>query len=287
MPRYLIGDILLKMEYGSIPVKSGENLSLFQYEESWNGEEISCVTEIDDLHLDEWECVSPDNNIYQIYRKETEECLVYHWGNLFNAFAVHPEGFSVTFSKEMLAQPELREDWFFSIISFHRQLLQRKACILHSSYVEYEGKALLFTGPSNVGKSTQASIWEQYGGAQIINGDRTLIREKDGQMFVYGYPCCGTSGICVNKTLPLNMIVVLEQANENRIKELSVMEKMRALVVAMEVYPWDRKEIDWAFAVAKQIVKQVPVIKLYCRPDKGAFDVLKQYWEEIENGKSI
>lgn len=287
LAHYLIGDILVKMEYSDIPVKDGDNLSKFRYDGHWDGEELSLRVEIEELKLDSWKCTSPDNHIYEIYKNGTEDCLVYHWGNLRHAFAVWPEKFAVTFSPKMLKQPELREDWFFSISAFHRQLLQRKACILHASYIEHEGKAVLFTGPSNIGKSTQADLWNRYANAQIVNGDRVLLREKNGQMSAFGYPCCGTSGICINRTLPLSMIVVLAQANENRIEELSVVEKMRALVVAMELYPWEWKEIDWAFTLTEQIVKQVPVMKLYCKPDKGAFDLLKQYWEEKENGKSI
>lgn len=287
MADYLIGDILLNMDYGKMPVKYGKNLNLFRYDGTWNGDIVHFQIKFEDLDLDSQKRIGRNDPIYEIYRYDKEDSLVYHWGNLYHGFAIWPERFSASFSPAMLNQPELREDWFFSVISFHHQLLQRGACVLHASYVNYNGKALLFTGPSNVGKSTQADLWNQYAECEIINGDRALIRERGNGLYVYGYPCCGTSAICKNVTLPLDTIVILEQAERNQLVELPMIDKIRMLTSAIELYPWDLKEIDQAFMVAENIAKNVRVIKLCCLPDKGAFEILKQYLEENNYGSSL
>jgi len=59
------------------------------------------------------------------------------------------------------------------------------------------------------------------------------------------------------------------------------------LTSAIELYPWDLKEIDQAFMIAENIAKKVRVIKLCCLPDKGAFEILKQYLEENNYGSSL
>ena len=61
------------------------------------------------------------------------------------------------------------------------ELFQNRIIHLHSSYIIYHDKAILFTGPSGIGKTTQAELWRDYQGAEIINGDVTLIRKWDGR----------------------------------------------------------------------------------------------------------
>lgn len=42
------------------------------------------------------------------------------------------------------------------------QILNEKSTfILHSSYINFNGKAILFSAPSGAGKSTQADLWEK------------------------------------------------------------------------------------------------------------------------------
>jgi hypothetical protein len=278
--QYLIGDLLIRMDYGGMPVQTGENLRLFRHDTPWEGEEISFTAGFEPFSCDPVERMGGDNGVYEIYARDKEMRLVYHWGNLHHGFAVWPDRFHVSYNPNMHGQPALREDWFFSIIAFHRQLLQREACIIHASYVDVGGQAVLFTGPSNIGKSTQAELWKGFAGAQIINGDRALLRCRNGKWHSFAYPCCGTSGICVNRTLPLRAVVVLQQDHENRVEQLSMSGKIRSLAAAMELYPWSSKELDMAFALAEKIAAQIPVIKLCCRPDAKAVEVLKDYLEE-------
>ena len=280
MERYLIGDLLVHMDYGGMAVEPGANLRLFQYDGPWSGEEVTFSAKFEPLACDPAERFSKDNHVYEIYGRHNEKRLVYHWGNLFHGFAVWPDRFQVSYSPDMRRQPALREDWFFSIIAFHRQLLLREAGILHASYTDVGGRAVLFTGPSNIGKSTQANLWKENAGARIVNGDRVLLRRWDGVWNAFGYPCCGTSGICVNKTLPLAAIVVLEQASENSVLQLSLSQKVRHLVSATELYPWEQREVAMAFSMAERIAGQVPVVKLRCRPDAQAVEILKRYLEE-------
>lgn len=287
MKRYLIGDLLVEMDYSEIPVCEGNNLSHFLHNGEWSGETLRFRTNVEELIGEKDKLLMDDNQVYEVYSRNEEQMLVYHWGNQFHGFTVWPDRFSATFSPKMKDQPALREDWFFSIISFHKQLLKRKACVLHASYIDVQGNALLFTGPSNIGKSTQADLWKKNEGADIINGDRVVIRRKDGIWKAFGYPSCGTSGICQNKTLPLRAIIVLQQATDNHVEELSGAQKVRALVSAMELYAWDQSELDMAFELAQEIIKGVPIIRLCCRPDNEAVTVLKEYLKEEKDDNNI
>ena len=58
-------------------------------------------------------------------------------------------------------------------------LLDAGSIVLHSSFVISGGAALIFSGASGAGKSTQAELWRSTVGASIVNGDRTLITPRD------------------------------------------------------------------------------------------------------------
>lgn len=281
MNQFLIGNILLEIDYAGVPVISEGNLQRFRYDGPWEGERALLKCTCEPLAPYTVTPLIRDNIVYGIYQHHSEPLLIYRWGNQFNAFAVWPDRFSVSLEPVMYHQPALREDWFFSICSFHHQLLIRKSCVLHASYVDIDGEAVLFTGPSGIGKSTQARLWADCSGAEIVNGDRALLRRCGGNWTVFGYPSCGTSGICINRTLPLRAIVVLAQDVENAIDELSPADKIKSLLAATELYPWHRKEFDMALDIATEISAQVPVVRLRCRPDENAVSSLKHYLEGL------
>lgn len=280
MKQFLIGNVLLQIDYAGIPVISEGNLQKFRYDGIWEGETVQLVCSSEPLSRYTEQVLKRDNHVFGIYSYQGKQILIYHWGNLFHGFCVRPDQFTITFDPAMYTQTPIREDWFFSICAFHRQMLNRRACVLHASYVDIGGEAILFTGPSGIGKSTQADLWTRHAGAQIINGDRALLRKINGKWHVFGYPCCGTSGVCINRNLPLRAIVVLSQAQENRVIHFSAAEKIRTLVSATELYPWDPEEIGMAVDISQEIAFEIPVVNLRCRPDRDAVEVLKAFLED-------
>lgn len=275
--QYRIGNLMVQMNCAEVYGKRGTFMDRFRHEGDWTGEilELSSSTE----PLEPWlaEKMMGDNGVYEIHRHEGELLLSYHWGNQYHGFVVRPDRFSVIFSPKMEVQPPIPDDWFFSVCGFHRQLLKRNACILHASYIDAGGKAILFSAPSGTGKSTQAALWERHAGAEIINGDRAVLRKRAGQWHAFGYPCCGSSRISLNRTLPLGAIVILKQGTDNRIEKMSAGQKIRTLASAMEFYPWDQSEMNSVFDLALKISAEVPVVLQICRPDQNAVETLKYY----------
>ena len=94
------------------------------------------------------------------------------------------------------------------------QLLQRGVFTLHSAAVQTRFGAILFCGRSGIGKSTQANLWKEYENALILNGDRCAVGFVDGAANAFGLPFCGTSGICLNFSLPIAAIISLGQARK-------------------------------------------------------------------------
>ena len=158
-----------------------------------------------------------------------------------------------------------------------KELIKRKIIHLHSSYIIYHDKAILFTGPSGIGKTTQAELWRDYQGAEIINGDVTLIRKWDGRYCAFGAPIHGSSPYCENKSAPIEALIVLQQWTENQIEVLNHFEALSHCLP--EIYrpemPEETQNILWE--TIDDFFSEMPVYRLTCRPDRESTDIVKEF----------
>lgn len=161
-------------------------------------------------------------------------------------------------------------------LSPERVLLQNHAFILHASLIDWQGQGILFTGPSGIGKSTQAQLWADLEGAQILNGDRTIIRYVDESFLAYGSPYAGTSGIYRNHSVPIRAIVLLSQSENNHLQPLSPAVAFSKLLPQITALPWDAAFMDSLTQSVLDTVMQIPVYHLACRPNADAVALLKK-----------
>ena len=165
---------------------------------------------------------------------------------------------------------------FLSLFALEKRMLERGALILHSAYMCREGKAVLFSAPSETGKSTQAALWERYRGTRTVNGDRSLlIREKNG-WFAHGWPVCGSSEICYNEVYPVQAIVMLHQAKENSIRPLRGAEAARKLIAQITINMWDARLQMQAMDQIDRLLTEVPVYELGCDISEEAVKCLEE-----------
>lgn len=290
MNEYLIGDTILRYQ-GEFPLAPDEFTDRFLL--PGPGIEVKDTICYESAFFDLERFASfprlARNGMYELYDLVQDRALIYHWATcrfgygflcsaLQSGSTVHC-WFSPNMKK---VQPPLAAVRFFSTAGLHSKFLQLEAPILHASYIDYKGRAILFTAPSQTGKSTQANLWHAYTGAEIINGDRVLLRRRGTEWHAFGYPCCGSSNICINRTLPLAVIVVLAQGPENTVEKMRPAEQVRALFSATERYLWDTAETDLALSLAQQLICQIPVVRLVCRPDQDAVHTLQKFLKSEE-----
>lgn len=281
----MIGDVLLSWDGGGYAMQEGQFMEEFRHEGPWMGEQI--------ILRGKYEPLTPyrdcplllERELFSVYDVAGERLLLYHWSYLRDGYGIWLDRVAqgredvVSIDPAMDTQIPLLPDWFFGVSGLHKALLMKNRPILHSSYIDIGGSAVLFTAPSETGKTTQARLWEQYSGARIINGDRALLGKRNGVWHAYGFPNCGSSDVCINRTLPIRAIVVLEQGSENRVRQLTPMEKLRSLLSGMVLYHWDSGDVEKGLSLAEELIGQVPVVKLICRPDAQAVEVLKKHLE--------
>lgn len=153
-------------------------------------------------------------------------------------------------------------------------LVQNRGFILHASYIDWNGQAVLFTAPSGTGKSTQANLWCKHRGAELINGDRAAVVVKDGKVLACGLPFSGSSGVGKNVTLPLRAIVYLSQAEITSVEKLHGFRSFRRVWEGCSVNIWNREDVTCCTQTVLDVLEHVPVFHLSCMPDEAAVAAL-------------
>jgi hypothetical protein len=162
------------------------------------------------------------------------------------------------------------------ILDMPHQVLRYRGVFLHASYILVDGKAILFTAPKQTGKSTQADLWHQYRGAEIINGDRAAIRLAEGKLLAEGIPFAGSSQYCKNRSLPIKAIVYLGQALKTTIRKLQGYEAFSKIWEGVSVNIWDREDLERVSAVVQKVAAEIPIYHMPCTPDESAVLALEE-----------
>lgn len=163
----------------------------------------------------------------------------------------------------------------FSHIALEELLLHRDRIILHATFLTASLGGILFSGPSGIGKSTQAELWERYEGARQINGDRPILGREGARWIAYGSPYAGSSRCHVNESCPVRAIVTLEQGAENRLIRLTEGQAFHQLFAQTTVNSWNPWFVERACDLVARLAADVPVYHLACTPDRRAVETLK------------
>ena len=176
--------------------------------------------------------------------------------------------------KEKNKYPDSPADYLENIC-IYRQICMKIAdfggALIHSAAVAVDGFGYLFTALSGTGKTTHMNLWldKFKKRAVVVNGDKPIVREKDGEFYVYGTPWCGKEGYNSNIGVPVKGICILKRSAENNIERISEPEAL-AWLMGQTVYPEGREGRIALLAVLEKITANVPVYRLYCNMEPDA-----------------
>lgn len=159
---------------------------------------------------------------------------------------------------------------------FYTHAVQRHIIYLHSSLIDYHGHGLMFLGPSGIGKTTQAELWNKYRDALIINGDVVFVQEAEDAFLGWGTPWHGSSPYCENTSVPVSALIVLKQAEKNSIRELTGFEKVTAVSESVFYPRWLENGMELCLETLDHLLSSLPVYELSCRPDEEAVRLVEE-----------
>lgn len=169
-------------------------------------------------------------------------------------------------------------------IVFSQAILSRNAFSIHASAVVRGGHAFLFTGKSGTGKSTHSALWlKNIPGCRLLNDDSPVVRIEKGMAVAYGAPWSGKTRCYVNEGYPVQSVVRLYQATENRFEVKKDTAAFSVLLPGCAVIRSDRRLFGHLCDILLQLSVQVVVGVLECLPDREA--AVLCYKEIMDNSK--
>lgn len=228
--------------------------------------------------------VTEDNGIrvesrYEVKKGEYEKIYVYSYGDSPYACLENKNNKIICRYIEKYVHMLNCSRKLFNILGMESIFLLNKTFILHSSFICWKGKGILFSAPSGYGKSTQASLWQEYEKAEILNGDRAALRMKGDEWHAYGMPYAGTSGIYRNESAPVKIVFVIRKAEKNSIRKLPLPEALRYLYPEVTVHRWDKEFVNTIMDYLICFATQIPIYMLECLPEKSAVELAKTVLE--------
>lgn len=191
-----------------------------------------------------------------------------------------PVDFTVSVTKE-----EILEQWgemdldcapgYYEYLCAYRniamQLPAYGAFLIHGAAVAVDGKAYLFLAKSGVGKTTHVGLWlETFGDrAQVVNGDKPILRRFGDQWYVCGTPWQGKEEWGTNAMVPLKALCFLERGQNNEISLLCE-EQIIDRIFHQLLLPRDGAMVTEFFSLLEDMLGKLPCYLLRCNMEREA-----------------
>ena len=225
---------------------------------------------------DQWRCIHKDRYIHT-YEKDGRRARLFldeqTGGPMLLDVSINDRLHQVELLEKSL--PLWGSNLAMKVLDLPIQMIQKGGIFLHASFIKVEGYAILFAAQKQVGKSTQAELWRRHRGAEVINGDRAILRKIDGRWCACGSPYCGTSDIYKDAILPIRAIVLLSQAPQSQARQATARERLAGLLDCCSFNTWDRNQVEQVINLAGSIMEEVHFVKLSCTPDVSAVKSLE------------
>lgn len=157
----------------------------------------------------------------------------------------------------------------------HTLVLARQGgFLLHSASAIRNGKAFLFAGVSEAGKTTISRLAPR--DATLLTDEISYVRRRDGEYVAFGTPFTGElAKLGENVSAPISTLYLLAKGNENRIDPLTPTEAVRGLLSNLLFFAKGEELVQAVFHSAFEFVKRVPVARLTFVPDQRVWELIR------------
>ncbi len=155
-----------------------------------------------------------------------------------------------------------------------RKILDYDAMLMHCAAIAVDGEGYLFTALSGTGKTTHIALWKKKFKDRcfVVNGDKPILRIKDGKFYVCGTPWQGKENYGNNVIVPIKAICILNRGEKNSIKKIAPHEAI-STVLTQTLRTEDMAEMEKVLVMTDKLLSMVPFYSLYCNMEDEAADV--------------
>jgi hypothetical protein len=162
---------------------------------------------------------------------------------------------------------------FYSLI-----LTGHDGFLVHAAGLEQNGRAYLFAGPSESGKTTTATM---AGGFNVLNDELVLVKRKEGKFWLYATPFNGDYDRPIqNVSAPLSGFFFLDKHLEGAFKPVGQTKAMVQLLETVFFFDPDTQANQRVLDLCRQLASQFDAFKINIRSRKHLRDVIDDVSKE-------
>jgi len=152
-------------------------------------------------------------------------------------------------------------------------LAQQGGFLLHSASAIRNGKAFLFAGVSEAGKTTISRLAPL--DVTLLTDEISYVRRRGDGYVAFGTPFTGElAKVGENVSAPISALYLLAKGRENRIDSITPGEATRSLLSNMLFFAKDEELVQAIFHAAFEFVSRVPVARLTFVPDARVWGLI-------------
>lgn len=169
-------------------------------------------------------------------------------------------------------------EYIFSGSAFSDRLAVLGVAVLHGSAIAFQGRGVIFSAISGVGKSTHTGLWKERfkEKVEIVNDDKPAIRFRDEVPWIYGTPWSGKTDLNRNISVPLVAVVFLKRDIKNWIEPMNISERMYNITNQLMFPFYDEEAGRKLAAFAARLAQSVPMYYLHCNISQEAVEIVRK-----------
>lgn len=172
--------------------------------------------------------------------------------------------------------------WYI-MVAFAQSALAYQCVLVHASVVMDRHSGYAFLGKSGTGKSTHSRLWLSHiEGVTLLNDDNPAVRVLGDTVWIYGTPWSGKTKCYIAEKRPLEALVRLNQAKENKFFQREGKKALVALLPSCSAIRWNLQLYSALINILVEIIDKVKIGELFCLPDREAAQLC---YKEIKNCK--
>jgi hypothetical protein len=145
--------------------------------------------------------------------------------------------------------------------------------LVHASSAVRNGKAYLFSGVSEAGKTTMARLAPE--DVVLLTDEASYVRRVSGGYLAYGTPFAGELGVPGrNISAPIAAVYLLEKGPVNRVDEIGPAMAVKRLLRNILFFAHQPELVRQVFEAACAFVATVPVYQLTFFPDERIWGLI-------------
>lgn len=151
-----------------------------------------------------------------------------------------------------------------------------RGVIIHSCGIAMNGRGMLFVGESGAGKSTLARMWNHEDGVEVLSDDRTIVRKKGREFWMYGTPWHGEAKFGSPRGVRLERIFLIGHGRENSITDMDGIDPVSQLLTCSFSPHWDPQGMAFTLEILTDLTVQVPCQELTFAPDRRVTNFVEE-----------